>query len=195
MKYYTLYPKDTPKWNWIFFEDDQNGHLIVRPEYKDLVCGSCGKIDEATAIKRGVTDNFKIKSKLDWHGTFDDQICVTRLFRDIIETEKFQGLKFISIPSDPDRFLVICTNLVATNEKLAGFENIDLCSACGRYKEKVVGPMLQGMELPDSDLTFFASKIANENVKVSYRPIFASNTIVKVLKKAKIKGICYVPSF
>jgi len=195
MKYYTLYPEDTQNADWLFFKDDRNDHLTIRSEYKDLACSLCGKLNEEAAIQKGIAGDFIIKSKLDWHGSFDDQIIVTKRFKDIVESENFQGLNFISIPNDSDRFLVLCTCLVSTNEEMAGFENNNLCSKCGRYEERLVGPLLQGMELPSSDLTFFASEIANENSKVSYRPIFASETIIKILKKWKIKGLDIVPAF
>jgi hypothetical protein len=84
--------------------------------------------------------------------------------------------------------------LVETAAAKAGFESRGQCQICGRFSEKLVGPLLRGMRVPSSDTVFFASQIANENVRVGYRPFFVSDKIVQALKKAKVGGVDFVPS-
>jgi len=175
-----------------FFQEEPDGKLTIRGEYMNLECQIFGKIDEIEAISCGISSNFVIKSTRDLISTSDDVICVTQKFRDVIKKNKINGLKFISIPNDQEHFIVICTCLAKTDKELAGFDYRGKCDSCGRYKEILIGPLIRGMEIPKQQLTFFASEIANENVKVSYRPIFAAEPVVKLLKKEKIKGIDYM---
>lgn len=194
MKIYTCCSDDDTQEHWLFFED-VGGRLKVRTEYRDLACSSCGKIDEQAALRRGVSSNFAVRAKKDWIGTSDDYVCMTLRLRNIIESNGFRGLVFLEIPEAPNHFVVNCVNLVRTDEVKAGFENHGKCPTCGRFADRLIGPLIDGMAVPTEDDTFFASAIANESVHVSYRPIFASERIVKVLKAAKIKGVDFVASF
>ena len=45
------------------------------------------------------------------------------------------------------------------------------------------------MRLPTSDFTFFASSIANENVKVSYYRFFVSELMVEAIRRLEFAGI------
>lgn len=191
---YVLSPEDDSSDSWLFFEDDAKGRLVVREEYRDLRCRACGKIDEEIALQRGISPRFAIRSRRDVIATGDDRICVSSRFRDLIASHAFEGLDFIPIP-ESDRFLLIPVCLVKTDELRAGFENHQKCSVCERFGERIIGPMIDGMEIPDSSKTFFSSAIANENVKVSYRPLFSSEAIVSALKAAKVSGIDYTEAW
>jgi len=190
---YEVCPTDETNISWLFYKQDIHGQLIIRDIYKDLICPVCGKFNEFDAINRGISPDFHIQSKNDWVSTSDYQICVTKKFKKTVEDNHIEGLDFISISKGSDHFVIICTYLTETDEKLAGFNYLKRCSHCGRYKEVIMGPLLEGMKIPQQ-LTFFVSEIANENIKVSYRPIFANDLIVNILNKAKIKGIDFVPA-
>jgi len=187
---YQLSPKDSRSDSWLFFEDDAKGKLVIREEYRDLRCRACGKIDEETALLRGISPRFAIRSRRDFIATCDDRICVSSRFCELIASHEFEGLDFFPLP-ESDLILLIPVCLVQTDELRAGFENHHKCLVCDRFRERTIGPMIDGMEIPDSSNTFFSSAIANENVKVSYRPLFSSEAIVSALKAAKVSGIDY----
>jgi len=190
---FTLYPRENLSDTWLFYESDTDGRLSVRSRYRDLMCRTCGKVDEQAAVARGIGEGFVVQPASDWIGTTDDWICVSERFREHVESMGYGGLVFLPLNSN-GYYLLTCDNLVQTDEVLAGFDNRNLCSECGRYAERLVGPFLQGMSLPESEETFFAAAIANESIKASYRPIFCSGKICRTLEAAQITGIDYVES-
>jgi hypothetical protein len=187
MNIYQIFSDDSLDDCWLFFEDDPQGRLQLRPLYADLACRRCGKFDEDAAIARGLPADFVIDSKSDYIATCDDQICVSIRFRDHVQAKGFTGLRFIPL-SGGDYHLAICERRIPTDEARARFENHDLCVVCRRYRERVVGPAVASMTLPESDDVFFVSEIANENIKVAFRTIFASERVVQSLTKAKLTG-------
>ena len=189
---YELAPMDSRKSHWLFFHDDSNGRLVVRPEYRALACPGCGKISEERALREGVSSEFRVNSNKDWLGTSEGWIVVSERFCDLVHAHDIKGAAFYPIPSEPGHFVFQCVDLVETDEEKAGFESKNKCSMCDRHAEKLVGPLQDGMKVPPSQRTFFASEIMNENVKAGYRPVFAHDSLCKILKKGGIKGIDYV---
>lgn len=188
---YMIEPDDELSDNWLFFEDDPNGILVVREEYRDLVCQSCGKIDENIAISRGPSSNFIVQTNSDIIATSEDWICVSARFCEQINNLEFGGLRFVSL-ADSKFSIVMPELLVETDETKAGFENHNQCASCGRFGERIIGPFIEGMRLPTSNSTFFASSIANENVKVSYYRFFASELMVEAIRRLEFAGIDFV---
>lgn len=176
------------------FEDDDKDRLVVRREYADLQCQSCHKINEEAALARGLSSRLSIKTTKDWVSTSESWICVSKRFKDYVCGEGIEGLTFMSLPGE-NMFVLQCNQLVATDESLAAFENHNLCGVCGRYREKIVGPLLTSLTVPSAAKTFFASQIANENVKVSYRCLFATASLTKDLRKMKFKGLSILEPF
>lgn len=193
MRYFTLYPADPTLRAWCFYDDDTRGRLALRPEYQDLACPVCGKFDENRALSRGISPEFKPKTRRDWVGSADDRILASARFRDVVTG--VDGLEFLPLPARSDYFLVSCVHVVETDERLAGFENRQPCPACGRFRERLVGPRLASMRLPAEGRSVFVSEIANENAKVSYRPMFADEVLVGMLRDAKVSGIDYVAAW
>ncbi len=188
---YAIEPDGSLRYEWLFFEDDENGRLVVREEYGDLVCPACGKIDEAAALARGIGDGFRCRTDRDLVATSEDWLCASARFREFVEASRLEGLGFVPVPHS-DYHVVQPTTLVETDETAAGFENHRLCGTCGRYSERVAGPLLAGMQLPESHSVFFGSSIANENVKVAYRPCFAHEDVIDLLKSRDFDGIDFV---
>jgi hypothetical protein len=191
MTYYTVEPDDSLDGQWLFFRDDERGKLVVRNEYADLVCRSCGKFDEHRAIDFGISPSFQCRTDRDLVGTSEGWLCASSGMRKYVEECEYGGLTFVPVPQSP-HFVVYPAVLVETDEELAAFENHRRCHACGRYSERIVGPVLAGMRIPSSSTTFFGSAIANENVKVAYRPIFASGEIVESLRSRGFVGVDFV---
>src|SRR4030095_15188743 len=56
MNYYWLLPQDPTLDVYLLYEiDPKEDRLRVRRDYMDLVCRGCGKVDELSAIQRGVS--------------------------------------------------------------------------------------------------------------------------------------------
>ncbi len=188
---YQILAKEEADDNWLLFEDDCSGVLIPRPEYKELVCPSCCKINERSALQIGVSNRFKVPGKKDIYSSSDEYLLVSRRLRDFILTSGVKGLKFCPIPSTDNYCLMACDHFVKVNHEKVGFEYIDRCSRCDRYSEIIVGPLIAGLHVPDDPLTVFCAEIANENVKVSYYPIFATKTVKKLIENEKFSGILF----
>ena len=189
---YGLWSVDDEASHWLFYCDDRQNRLVVRPEYRDLTCSGCGKVNESEALRRGVSTGFVVRSQKDWIGTAEGWVCVSQRFRDVVEQNDIGGLSFLTIPSNSGHFVVEFTCLVSTNADKAGFDCKNPCVVCGRYQEKLVGPFLESMTLPEAKKTVFVSEQANENVKAAYRPAFADRMVVKLLRESNIVGIDFV---
>lgn len=189
---FELCPIDDRRDHWVFYSDDAHDHLVVRPQYGDLVCGGCGKVNEDAALERGVSPDFLVRSSKDWLGTGESWVVVTSAFQQVVQDNNLQGLTFVSMPSDEEHYLAICTCLAQTDREKAGFQTKNRCSVCRRPGERYEGPLVDGLVVPESPMTFFSSEVANESVKASYRPIFAQKPLVDILKRHAISGIDYL---
>ncbi len=190
---FELCPSDSGESLWLFYHDENDREqLVVRPEYLDLVCPSCGKIEEDAAIRRGVSRKFRVNSNKDWIGTSENWNVVSQRFRKIIGEAGIQGLHFDAIPMEPEYYVLTCTCLVETDEEEAGFEVKNRCGACGRYAEKYVGPLMEGLAVPENAATFFASCVSNESIKSAFRPLFAPGLLVRSLREFNLVGVEYL---
>jgi hypothetical protein len=193
LKYFKVWPADPTLSAWVFYQDDSRGRLVCRDLYKGARCQTCGKVFvEEALLKNGISPDFKVRTKRDWAGTWDSMIVCSQRFRETVESAGVTGLLFHAIPSVSDHFVAICDHLVRTDESRAGFEDHDICTACNRYKERLVGPFTSAMDVRVNSLTFFASTFTNENSFSSFRVIFVGSEVVQILKEAKLKGLEFV---
>lgn len=187
---YELCPDESLNDQWLFYADDEDGRLVVRDEYTELACRRCGKFDEGRAIEIGVSPAFRCETDRDLVATSEDWLCMSRGLREHLDAHGYGGLGYAPIPHS-DHLIVYPTMLVETDETRAGFENHRRCGLCGRFSERVVGPMLAALKIP-SVPTFFASTIQSENVKVVRHRIFADEAIVASLRSLRFLGIEFV---
>ena len=59
---YIVYPHDSI-YEAFVLRPEGEGKLVVMAAYQDLVCQTCGKVDERTALARGIHPEVTIKSK------------------------------------------------------------------------------------------------------------------------------------
>jgi hypothetical protein len=190
MKLFELAPSDGGVLDeYVYFEDGPGGKLRPRAQYTGSTCPRCGKLNEDGALAAGVDPRFEVVSKLDWFATQDDQICVSDRLKQIFQENSLKGLSFLPIPASPTFHLAVCEELVEVNLPQAGFVESTSCPACGRPAKRTQGPFVGGLQLPHSSLSVFASRIPNENRLVAYRPLFAFEPVVKILRKAKVKAL------
>ncbi len=187
---YELSPGDCPSAPWLFY-DDSSEKLRVRTEYTAYQCSECGKVDELRALaQQGVVNDFQPNSTWDWIGTIDDWSCITTRVREVFESANVEGISFLPVPASDNHWVIVPNYFAATDEEEAGFENTGkACSKCGRYPEKLVGPMLCGVSIPQDENIVFASEIGNENVKVRYFSLFCSQKIANLIRKSGIVGL------
>lgn len=196
MNIYQITAKDAPSSPWMFFEDDASGGLRVRSRYSHLVCDLCGKLDEDAALAQGVDESFRVRTTRDWLRTNDEQICVSSRFREVYERSELAGLDFSPLPSSPTFHLAVPTLLVASDPVLAGFKDVGpVCPRCKRPKERVEGPFIQGLDVPDRPRHFFAAQVKNENLKVAYRPLFCDEEAMRLLRAARLNGLGFFEAF
>lgn len=188
---FELGSEDSDRREWLFFRESDSGRLEPRPLYRQLVCASCGKVDEGRALDLGVDTSFVTGSRLDWFRTADDQVCVSERFKMVFEASGFEGLRFVPT-SAPHCFVAVCTMLVDVDPALAGFKEKGHCGECGRPAERYEGPFVDGLAVPANAGAFFAAKTTNENARASYRPIFVFESTVKALRAANLTGINYL---
>lgn len=179
--------KDNRTDNWVLYSDAES--LSLRKEYQILQCSSCGKLDQKIALEKPIDAAFRVSSKFDWVGTNDDFICVSQRLKDCFNENNVEGVEFKELPGDSKFFLLMSSLFVETDEYKSGFKKVGSpCSKCGRYKEVIEGPLVEGMRIPGNKLAIFASEIENENIFGSYTPLFCSEDVVKIIKNNNLKG-------
>lgn len=189
MSILSLVPSDSRQVNWLFRAPDAKGVLRIRPEFVDLKCAACGKIDEFAALQRPLPIGVRISSKRDFFEIGDGFLGVSERFRKVYDSARLAGLKFLQTHT-PEHSLAVPANLVKTDESLAGFEYVlPKCASCGRYREAVVGPLVRSMEIPANPLTIFCSELWPESIMGKVLRLFASAEAATVLKRAKLKGL------
>jgi hypothetical protein len=186
---YNLIPDDSPVNNWLFWYEDDAGYVRPRQLYADLVCGACGKLDEIAAFARGIGPEVSIRSRRDFIELSDGMIAATKKVKDVFEQNHISGLRFVELPGGstwalwPDTF-------VSVDMALAGFQFVEpKCGVCGRYQEVCVGPLSQGLRIPDNPLVVFASEVWNEDTRGRVLWLFAQEPVAKLLKKARLSGM------
>src|SRR4051812_12479707 len=144
-------------------QPDRDGPLVVRPRYRDLICESCGKLDEIAACQRGIDDDVAVRSRKDFVATFEWLNCVSPKFQQVVRGAGIVGLDFVPIPKSAG-FAVIAprrlvpTDLAKTQMRLIG----QPCARCGRYRESCYKPALAAMELPPDERGIYMPTVRPE---------------------------------
>jgi hypothetical protein len=187
---YQLCPVDSYDEPWILWSDREE-RLAIRAAYQDLVCRSCGKVDELAALQRGISPDVTVRTRADVLGTGEDLgVIVSQRFHAMVAELGVGGLSFLPIPSSPAHYFAIADRLVETDLSMAGFEDHgSLCHRCHRFRERTVGPLIQSLAVPAERLTFFASSEWSESVRGKRQPIFVTPHLADVLRLRRFRGI------
>jgi len=195
LKYYTLIPKDPRNLSYVFFQDDEDDVLQVRPSYKHLQCSCCGKFDEDAALRLPIEADVRVRATRDFVGTADGLICLSNRAQQVVTDSGIAGLEFIALPGGSRYAIAVPTCLVKTDLATAGFEFQGPCPCCGRYYGVYVGPMVASLEKPDDPMVLFTSEIWNERRWVRQTFLVASDAVVKILRANKISGVHYSTNY
>lgn len=117
---------------------------------------------------------------------------VSSRFMDALRSSGIVGWSNRPLGTDNNMSLLQIEMAVATDEALAGFESSDPCEECGRPRERLVGPLGEGMDIPADQIALFRSEIWNESVVGRYAPVFATEAAAKLIRKAHLKGLVVV---
>ena len=189
MKLYNLVANDSSFNDWLFWYEDSAGYVRPRDAYADLVCAICGKLDEETAISRGIDPNVTIQSKRDFVEMSDGLIGASGRVRDAFDEGGIRGVRFIQL-SDGNHSILWPEVRVVTDLSTAGFEFVaPRCTGCGRYREVCVGPLSRSLSVPDDPIVVFTSEVWNEDTRGRVLWLFAQEPVVRVLKKRLLSGL------
>jgi len=194
MKYSWLSPRDQRHNNWILYTEGDNG-VALRDPYLELQCTKCGKVDELTAVERGLDENVTITSKSDYLISDDGFICVSDRFRSLLAEECISNVTFIPITDSPTHYLMLPDAFASATEASSGMEFLRPCPMCGRYRETCLFPMLQSFETGNDPLRLLVPSIAIEGVRGRKFWFCASQQIVAALKAHKPKGLEFFEAY
>jgi len=113
--------------------------MEYRPQYRDLVCGECGKLDELLALERGIDGRISFSINRDIFVSFENLYIVTDRVRSILS--EIQGVDelFFSFPSVPGYYVFIPRCIVQPQPGESAYRLLRKCSRCGRYREIIWG--------------------------------------------------------
>lgn len=195
LKYYTLMTNDQRNMNYVFFQDDEDDVLQVRPSYKHLQCLGCGKFDEDAALRLPIEADVRIRATTDFVGTADGLVCLSKRAQQVVTDSGIAGLEFIALPGGSRYAIAAPTCFVKTDPSTAGFEFQGPCPRCGRYYGVYVGPMVASLEKPDDPMMLFTSEVWNERRWVRQTSFVASDAVVKILRANKLSGVHYSTNY
>jgi hypothetical protein len=189
MQYCLLSPKDSRHFDYILYEGVDDEPLRLRPELSVTKCFECGKIDEYAALPMALP-MAKIRSKADFLDTCDGFILMSMKFFEALKNEGISGISALPLGQSTTHVLIVPEVLAETDRSRMGMELLEVCARCGRACDTKFWPIVASMRLPDEKV-IFASEVWCENRRGKVLWLYASETIVKVLKKLKPTGMEY----
>lgn len=121
-------------YDFVFYDNDS--YLLEKSP--EIVCPNC----QMYVNKRNLIENFigKYKSKKKkshFLCSYDGFFVVSKQFKDLYETQQWEGLIFYEIPKNKGLYYLIeCHNMVSYNENYLSAE--EYCPECKQYKSVVV---------------------------------------------------------
>lgn len=116
-------------------------------------CGTCGQKTDPTYVN----PDFKVRHRTwDICGTQDGYTIVSRRFRDFCQSQRWEGMDFVTLPADDAFFVLRLSSVLPFNAR----RREKLCPACGKFYD-VIGPepaFVRGSTAPIED-GFFRSDL------------------------------------
>lgn len=183
---YRLASSDINSQNFAFHEFYEK-KINVKDKFKDLVCDTCGKIDEIQALSREI--QVDIKSNNDFICLDDGVIVVSAKFIRIVEDNKIKGVNFKSIDRGGKYYTLIADVFASVDLSLAGFVVEEgICSKCDRPYEAVIGPLAKSISSP-SGKYIFCTEYMQENSLGRVFWFFVNEEVKEILCKEKLIGL------
>src|SRR4051812_35837993 len=82
---------ELPPMMYRFFGPSPEGEMSMKPEYRALVCNSCGRYDDDPVFEIGFSDPVLIRIRGDFGYTDDRAYAVSQRFLDVIREAGVQG--------------------------------------------------------------------------------------------------------
>lgn len=186
--YYNIYSNDEVNAFWVFRHIDAEGILVVRPEYDELACKNCGKIDELEALNKGLPSCIPPLPQVDAIESCDDMMFVNRRVRDVIEQACIGDARFYPLPEAEKVYLLLPTTFLLLTEGDPASTMVDKCSTCGRCRELIWGA--DPPKIP-SDKHLMAFRLES---RAGLMPAWiGSQRLVSALKamRPKLKGLFF----
>lgn len=190
MKYYWLTPKDQRYNNWLLYTESSSG-VSLRPEYKDLACSKCGKLDELEAIERGISPDTTLRTSSDYLMTDDGFVCVSEALRETLTSSGVSNITYLTIAGKTDYFIALPSVVSATDKETCDIEFHRPCGECTRFRETCFFPALESLDIPTDALALVSPAISLESVRGRKFWFCASSDVVTILKASKSKGLDY----
>ena len=113
--YFGLATKDCKSNNWILFSDSKERGATLLPQYHDLRCSGCGKLDELSAIERGIDPAVIIRSKWDIVRTEDGFLCFGEKMQKFVIENGLSGLRLLPLSGSSGYSVVLPTIFAQTD--------------------------------------------------------------------------------
>jgi hypothetical protein len=117
--------------------DDEKGRLVVRPEYADLACRACGKVDERTAFERGLEGVSRLRTSRLIFPSSEDLWIVHEIVRELFSQMFPEQLEYFPISSRPSFYVANARDSIKPTTSDPGFRFFKPCKVCGRHEQIV----------------------------------------------------------
>jgi len=156
--------------------------------YRNIKLDECAKYSDNYIINR-IDPDIKIKTKKDISSTYDNFTIVTDQFKMFCETEKYEGLEFVTLPNSPGYYWFKIHNVIELDPQDHGIRFINYNEQCQGYEE-IIGAYpvhLKVKELiPDG---FFRTNLCFGSFETKTPIEMIGIATKQKLKIASIKGI------
>lgn len=158
MKYYELETPDNLRDTYVFRRLISD-RIVLRERYRGLECSSCGKFDEASALKTcGIDDDVLMNAKCDLRFSCDEFLLVSNREFDRLQSRGVLGLQELA---RNEHVVVAMPELMPVSASFR-FEEHSVCPRCSRPRERIGIPRLADIQLPPNERTVFGYEPPNE---------------------------------
>lgn len=147
--YHLLDTRDLRGGFWVFYEPQPKSRPVLRPEYGDLQCKRCKKLDGWAALRRGISPGIPARaSRRDAVESDDGVLVVSSRSKNVLESVPGVEAEFFPFPASPDYWAVLPVRtfypppdgrIYTPIEPRTEGEPFQLrsraCKKCGRFKE------------------------------------------------------------
>jgi hypothetical protein len=209
MNYYSFGSADHPKTSWalhevlkslpkrpraegldpVFYRFFRSADVEVRikPQYRDLCCGKCGRYESDRIFEVGFGEPVTIQFKGDYGYTNDRIFVIGEKYLKALKRAKVRGYE--TKPLGNSGWHALRVTLLVDHVEGAVRSRKPLCSACGQPRESFgVFECLGQLSLPAQANTFFATKTSWPSAYTADRPIFITEDALQVLREGGIAG-------
>jgi hypothetical protein len=133
---YGVYPQDSVLTAFVLRRMGER-RLVVMEEYQDLVCRKCGKVNEKSALARGIQPDVVVNSKRPFLGSADNFYLLDERGKQVFSAVLPDQIEYYRIPSSAF-YVASARVLFQPDERNPGFRFVrGRCKQCGRPGEVI----------------------------------------------------------